>query len=89
LTRPSAVLALASLVGLAVALPGILLGSGFSALDLLALAASVLVGGLAVRWGATGSTRTLGSAVAIVGVVLVVLVLFLIWALLQGAGRPF
>ena len=47
-------------------------------------AASTLVFGLALRWGASGATRTLGSIVAIVGVVLVVLVLLLIWALLQG-----
>ena len=80
----SAVLAAAALVWLAVAVPGILLGSGFSALDLLALAASTLVVGLALRWMATGGTRATGTVVAIVGVVLVVLALILVWALLQG-----
>jgi hypothetical protein len=80
----SAVLAAVSLVWLAVAVPGILLGSGFSALDLLALAVSTLVIGLALRWMATGGARAIGTVVAIVGIVLVVLVLILVWALLQG-----
>jgi hypothetical protein len=80
----AAVLAATAFVWLAIAGPGILFGGGFSALDLLALAASTLVFGLALRWRATGATRTLGSIVATVGVVLVVLVLLLIWALLQG-----
>ncbi len=77
------------MIGFAVVSPVILGGSRLSALDLLVLAAIVLGAGLLLRWRGTGSTRTLGSVLAIVGVVFVVLVAGLIWLLTQGLGRPY
>jgi hypothetical protein len=77
------------LIAFAVVAPVILGGSRLSAFDLLVLAAIVLGAGLLLRWRGTGSTRTLGSVLAIVGVILVVLAAGLIWLLTQGLGRPY
>jgi hypothetical protein len=64
--------------------PVILGRSPLSPFDLLVLAAIVLGAGLLMRSRGTGSTRKLGSALAIVGVVLVMLVVGFIWLLTQG-----
>lgn len=77
------------LVGFAVVSPVILGGSRLSAFDLLVLAAIALGAGILLRRRGTGSTRTLGSVLAIVGVVFVVLVAGMIWLLTQGLGRPY
>jgi hypothetical protein len=77
------------LIGIAVLSPVILGGSGLTAFDLLVLAAIVLGTGLLLRWRGTGSTRTLGSVLAIVGVAFMVLVAGLVWLLMQGLGRPY
>jgi hypothetical protein len=78
----------ALLAGFVVISPVILGGGPLSAIDLLVLAAVVLGLGLLLRWRRTGSTRTLGSVLAIVGVVCLVLSVGLIWLLVQGLGRP-
>jgi hypothetical protein len=79
----------ALLAGFVVISPVILGGGPLSAIDLLVLAAVVLGLGLLLRWRRTGSTRTLGSVLAIVGVVCLVLSVGLIWLLVQGLGRPY
>jgi hypothetical protein len=80
----------ALLVGFAVISPPVILGGRrLSAIDLLVLAAVVLGLGLLLRWRRTGSTRTLGSVLAIVGVVGTALAVGLIWLLVQGLGRPY
>jgi hypothetical protein len=77
------------MIGLAVVSPVILGGSRLGAIDLLVLAAIVLGAGLVLRWQGAGSTRTLGSVLAILGVAFVVLVAGLIWLLTQSLGRPY
>jgi drug/metabolite transporter (DMT)-like permease len=79
----------ALLVGFAVISPVFLGGRRLSALDLLVLATAVLGLGLLLRWSRSGSTRTLGSVLAIVGLICTALTVGLIWLLVQGLGRPY
>jgi hypothetical protein len=77
------------LIGFVVVSPVILGGGRLSAFDLLVFAVIVLGAGLLLRSRETGSARTLGSVLAIVGVVFAVLVGGLIYLLMQGLGRPY
>ena len=85
----AAALVAIALTALVVLSPMIVGGSSPSLVGIIALAAVILGSGLVLRVRGTGATRTLGSVLAISGVVLLALLVALLWLLVQGLGRPY
>lgn len=82
--------AIAALLVLPVALsPTLLFGQSLSAFALVLLGASLLGVGLLLRWRGGADARTLGTILAMIGVLLLAFGVGLMALLLAGWGRPY
>jgi hypothetical protein len=82
--------AIAALLVLLVALsPTLLFGQSLSAFGLVLTGASLLIGGLLLRWGGGANARTLGTILVIIGVVVLAFAVGLMALLLAGWERGY